>query len=420
MEVIAAWLFLFLQLTLLYLFWVASVQAPKPRFVFHLSDSVTDISITEDPDDKLDSGLDLTKEKQQQQQQQQADTIKEQDVGEVKAEKSELQLWGQNTIAKWGSEESMERKRTLIINELIQTEESYLSSLHQLEKIWIEPMTASAQNRSNGLTMKEIDMLSFKSLTIITNLHDALLPQLRSARDVGATFVKFGDFLKMYTVFVNSYDNILQVLGALRNSKKFQSFVQKVKAANPNVAALESFMIMPIQRVPRYLLLLRELRKNTPDFHHDYPALATATERIEKITSHINSAKANFENVTKIIQIQNRLVGYDDEASLIKPGRTLVHEGHLAVRKQLSGFSPIGRSTVDCVAYLFSDICLWTSTSHKFKGVMYLSETTLDTTADAFDMKLSTPNQDVTFVAENEQSRATWISRISPLLGKGQ
>jgi hypothetical protein len=109
-----------------------------------------------------------------------------------------------------------------------------------------------------------------------------------------------GDFLKMYTAFVNAYDNIWQVLSALKNSKKFQSFVQKVKKADPTVSNLESLMIMPIQRIPRYLLLLKELKKNTPEFHRDYPALVTATDRLALITSHINSAKANFENVTKV------------------------------------------------------------------------------------------------------------------------
>lgn len=186
-----------------------------------------------------------------------------------------LGAWGEQTMRKWGSQESMEARRTMIINELFQvgrtsaqhhrvltssvvrhtqTEESYLKSLHALRDRWIAPMTKAAADRSMGtLSARDLQMLSFANVDIIVSLHDALLPQLKDASNIGAAFVKFGDYLKMYTAFVNGYDNVLSTLAALKANKKFKAFGDAIRAADPTLS-LESLMIMPIQRIPRYLV----------------------------------------------------------------------------------------------------------------------------------------------------------------------
>lgn len=45
------------------------------------------------------------------------------------------------------------------------------------------------------------------------------------------------------------------------------------------------------QRIPRYMLLLRELKGQTPEFHPDHEPLRQAFEKIEQIGSHVNEAK---------------------------------------------------------------------------------------------------------------------------------
>jgi hypothetical protein len=53
-------------------------------------------------------------------------------------------------------------------------------------------MTKAAAEKSHGITMKDIQLLSFASVQMIIAFHDTLLPQLKTSTDVGATFVKFG------------------------------------------------------------------------------------------------------------------------------------------------------------------------------------------------------------------------------------
>ena len=55
-------------------------------------------------------------------------------------------------------------------------------------------------------------------------------------------------------------------------------------------------MITPVQRLPRYALLLKELQKNTPAKHSDYSQLTKAIKVIEKILDAINNKKKGINS----------------------------------------------------------------------------------------------------------------------------
>ncbi len=72
---------------------------------------------------------------------------------------------------------------------------------------------------------------------------------------------------------------------------------------DPEVANQEinSFLIRPIQRIPRYLLLLRDLVKHTETSHKDYDALAKALQQIGEGTykKTDKKGKINFFSFVK-------------------------------------------------------------------------------------------------------------------------
>jgi len=91
--------------------------------------------------------------------------------------------------------------------------------------------------------------------------------------------------------------------------------------------AMESFQIMPVQRVPRYQLLLRELLKYTDETHPDYQSLQMALRMIKDIALTINDGKKLAEERQRIVDIQNNLVGNMKCPYLVQPTRRLVYEG---------------------------------------------------------------------------------------------
>jgi hypothetical protein len=62
-----------------------------------------------------------------------------------------------------------------------------------------------------------------------------------------------------------------------------RGMVQLQYDADPNMKTLtlEDLLMMPVQRMPRYELLLASMLKSTPHAHRDYPLLKTAHQAIQ-------------------------------------------------------------------------------------------------------------------------------------------
>ncbi len=60
-----------------------------------------------------------------------------------------------------------------------------------------------------------------------------------------------------------------------------------------------SLLITPVQRIPRYTLLLKELLKHTPNSHPDYNDLALAYEKIMVTANVVNDSMKSLK-VSKV------------------------------------------------------------------------------------------------------------------------
>jgi hypothetical protein len=185
----------------------------------------------------------------------------------------------------------------------------------------------------------------------------------------------------------------------------------RAKLKKLNGLDLMSYMIMPVQRVPRYVLLLRELRKFTPSSLPEFQALNDALHKIKHIATHINDAKRQVENMSKLIEIQNRISG-SMGTTLIAPHRRLIREGVLQTIENKGLFGSIHQKVG--LFYLFSDILLWTSQDHKFKGVMNLAAATLtdqsDKTRTGFEITTSTKN--LCMHCKDEAEKKDWLEDL--------
>ena len=80
------------------------------------------------------------------------------------------------------------------------------------------------------------------------------------------------------------FDRIQQIDVVIDKAKKkdpsLATFLQQCMAASGARLDLESYLIKPVQRLPRYQLLLKELIKLTGSDHTDLPGLSEAVLRI--------------------------------------------------------------------------------------------------------------------------------------------
>ncbi|KAI7833327.1 Dbl homology domain-containing protein, partial [Kickxella alabastrina] len=255
-------------------------------------------------------------------------------------------------------------KRANIAAEILETERTYVDGLGLIEKLYITPLLLSAQQPTAILSRKEVRQL-FANFPDIIMLSRELLYQLESRLGpnasppwdadtgrVGDIFLRIAPFLKMYSLYLRNFRSALADISRwLSSNHEFAQFIQQANS-NPECKSLafQSYLLLPVQRIPRYKMLLEDLLKHTPETHVDHQNIGDALRTIEDVATFVNENIQEHEMTLSIIEIQ-RMLGLKE--SLLVPGRRLIKTGTLSkiCRKnhQLRNF------------YLFSDILLYSS-----------------------------------------------------------
>jgi RhoGEF domain/PH domain len=239
-----------------------------------------------------------------------------------------------------------------VTQEIQASERLYHHFLTVMQTSFIQPL------RERGILSDSEVRAVFANIDQIIPYHKIIADELEVEDEVCYVFRKYAPYLKIYTLYVNNYDHACDVLARFKKNKKFQAFLEE-KRNDPECGGLDlmSFLIMPIQRIPRYRLLLQELKKVTSSTDVEHAVLDEALGLIRDIATHVNESKRQAESQSKIIEIQNRIYGEFD--NLLEPGRTLVREGAVMLKK---------RSSKPMHLFLFNDLVLWTTPTYHFAG----------------------------------------------------
>jgi len=182
-----------------------------------------------------------------------------------------------------------------------------------------------------------------------------------SKQKLADVFLFMAEFLKTYTDYINNYDNAQTTLIRCSENKAFAKFLFKT-SQDPICGgqSLFGYLIMPVQRVPRYALLLRELEKCTPEDHPDFENLKVALSKILDINDYLNEKKRVAESSFKLLEITENLIG---KASIvIQPYRHFISDHPILLtcnetkQKQTQG-----------KLFIFSDALMYTRNAKKGK-----------------------------------------------------
>jgi hypothetical protein len=125
--------------------------------------------------------------------------------------------------------------------------------------------------------------------------------------------------------FYASYN--FQIQGLRKSNKAFEAFVSQQERLPHISRKLEALLIVPIQRVPRYRLLLTELIAHTEEKEEEYTILSAALKQVEDVAHHINEQIREHENMQRMIRIQRSLA--QGNPKIIAPGRRFIKGNQL-------------------------------------------------------------------------------------------
>ncbi|XP_053384716.1 rho guanine nucleotide exchange factor 39-like [Mercenaria mercenaria] len=238
-----------------------------------------------------------------------------------------------------------ERRRRRITEELFETEKTYIHHLELAYKFFEFPL------RFNCLVSERAHAQLFSNLEQILEVNKKLLEYMEQTT-VGTAFKFLGPFLKLYSMYANNHQQAISTLQDSLKNEKFAEFIRE-QEDRPEVMGLKigALLITPVQRIPRYKLLLEDLLENTSEEHHDYAMLKEAAKQVGEIARHINEHVRQNENFQKMLSIHN---SFDNSApKILAPGRVFIKEG------KLNKISRRGGRSQERMFFLFSDMMIY-------------------------------------------------------------
>eukprot|EP01126_Amoeba_proteus_P054135 TRINITY_DN6637_c0_g1_i8.p1 TRINITY_DN6637_c0_g1~~TRINITY_DN6637_c0_g1_i8.p1 ORF type:complete len:306 (+),score=84.47 TRINITY_DN6637_c0_g1_i8:705-1622(+) len=201
---------------------------------------------------------------------------------------------------------------------------------------------------------------------IVQDLHKRLSSWIYDVSTVSDILCNLGPFLRMYKTYSVTVRDSVQRISEVDAKKQplFSTYLEEKR--NSKVCRgldFGTFLTTSIKRIPRYLLLLRELRKLTSSVGHpEIVHLDKAERLLSAVAEDINKAILDKDNGLKLVHINNLL--YEKSGvQLVEPGREYISEFEchlleMTKRKTVSKKSKL---------YLFNDLILLASKDNKMK-----------------------------------------------------
>ncbi|XP_029417734.1 FYVE, RhoGEF and PH domain-containing protein 4 isoform X3 [Nannospalax galili] len=316
--------------------------------------------------------------------------------------------------------ETNEQKLHKIASELLLTERAYVIRLDLLDQVFYCKLLEEA---NRGSFPAEMVNKIFSNISSINAFHSKfLLPELEKRMQEWETTPRIGDilqklapFLKMYGEYVKGFDNAVELVKNMTERiPQFKSVIEEIqKQKFCGNLTLQHHMLEPVQRIPRYEMLLKDYLRKLPPDSPDWSDAKKSLEIISTAASHSNSAIRKMENLKKLLEIYEML---GEEEDIVNPSNELIKEG------QILKLAARNTSAQERYLFLFNNMLLYCVPRFSLVG----SKFTVRTRVGIDGMKIvETHNEEYPYTfqvsgkertlelqASSEQDKEEWIKAL--------
>lgn len=303
--------------------------------------------------------------------------------------------------------EEVDMTRRKVMAELIDTEKSYVDALNVLAVAFVEPL-------KRDLNVNTKDLQVFQDLEVIKKLNTDFYNELKKCStevQVCHLFRQRASSFRLYVNYINNYEQATQKLTSPELKPFLRQCSQKLKELELRQVEILSYLIQPVQRIPRYQLLLQEMLQNT---HHTQKELkGFMEETIQQITNvaqFCNIKKSETQKIWRARELQNEL-----KLDLIRPGRSYVMEGKVKQMKTKT-------YTSEKHLYLFTDLLILVSKSRKivmpfpFVDDDNKLNITIEAQNDIVTVTTRQPAKAMQIIFSDKKLQDLWLNEIKKLL----
>ncbi|XP_034027729.1 FYVE, RhoGEF and PH domain-containing protein 1 [Thalassophryne amazonica] len=319
------------------------------------------------------------------------------------------------------TELSVQQRVFNIANELLHTEIGYVSKLHLLDQVFCARLLEEARSRSSFPC--DVVQGIFSNICSIYCFHQQfLLPALQKRMEewesnprIGDILQKLAPFLKMYGEYVKNFDHAMELVTTwMERSAPFKSIIQEIQREERcGNLTLQHHMLEPVQRIPRYELLLKDYLHRLPDDAPDYRDAQKSLELIATAAEHSNAAIRKMERMRKLLKVYELLGGEED---IVNPTNELIKEGNILKLSNKNG------TTQDRYLILFNDRLLYCVPKLRLIGQKFGVRARID--VDGMELKetssvavprtflVSGKQRSLELQARTEEEKKDWIQAI--------
>ncbi|XP_031420416.1 FYVE, RhoGEF and PH domain-containing protein 4a isoform X8 [Clupea harengus] len=313
--------------------------------------------------------------------------------------------------------ETNEEKLYKIANELLKTEKAYVTRLNLLDQVFCTKLLEEA---NKGTFPGDVVKGIFSNISSINTFHSQfLLPDLEkrmgeweSTPRLGDILQKLTPFLKMYAEYVRNFDKAMELLKQwTERSPQFKAIILDIQSQEAcGNLTLQHHMLEPVQRVPRYEMLLKDYLKKLPENDPDRPDAQKSLDTIGMAATHSNSALRKSDNLKKLLEIYE-IVG--EEEDIVNASNEFIKEGNilkLAARNT---------SAMERYLFLFNNFLLYCVPKFSLVGQKFTVRTRIgidgmkvvETTNEDYPhtFQVSGKERTLELQASSEQDKKDWI-----------
>lgn len=308
-----------------------------------------------------------------------------------------------------------------IANELLHTEIAYVSKLYLLDQVFCARLMEESRSRSSFPC--DVVQGIFSNICSIYCFHQQfLLPALQKRMEewdlnprIGDILQKLAPFLKMYGEYVKNFDRAMELVNTwMERSAAFKAIIQDIQREERcGNLTLQHHMLEPVQRIPRYELLLKDYLHRLPEDAPDHCDAQKSLELIATAAEHSNAAIRKMERMRKLLKVYELLGGEED---IVNPTNELIKEGHILKLSNKNG------TTQDRYLILFNDRLLYCVPKLRLIGQKYGVRARID--VDGMELKetssiavprtflISGKQRSLELQARTEEEKRDWIQAI--------
>lgn len=263
------------------------------------------------------------------------------------------------------------KHRKYVIEELVKSEHQYIESLNLIVETLMKKPTQEKllAKEENDKIFCNIESIYLFHKEFYANLSKSVENFQKNTKIANGIF-KMLPFFKLYYLYCHNFHHSSEEIDRMKAVQ--HPYMEKIKTMeyteHMQNLDLSSLLIKPVQRLPKYVLLFKDLMKNTDELHPDYNDIVQCLHRFQEINLENNSKMNVYIKKRKVIELDNKFgkeIKKELNIEIVDPQREFLEEEALNLI--------MDNMPKPVICYFFSDLILVTETIKGESLVCFLS-----------------------------------------------